>query len=269
MFQTHTWLTSKSNTLVHIFSIYLSTPLFFSKILQDGIVETKTQVQGRYLHEELQGRPLKRIWRKDLDSATTRSNSRKCKFMKRSRRRPTHLSFYPFFSLVLSFPFWLSDIFTSDQDQPLVCANPIPKPTSEVKTMKIYQVQGRLHNKEETTIEAWRWSSRRQACEYLEKSIQVEELASCSVQPLVQMENPKTYCKLDYCDKLNLVLTNLVKPSCHVCYFVWFLHLCVWLLEWLFILWLLFHCIDCTESNVPFVKRVWLLHQLQRQVAHS
>ena len=179
MFQTHTWPTSEPKTLVHIFSIYLSTPLFFSKILQDGIVETKTQVQGRYLLEELQGRPLKKIWRKDLDSTTTRSNSRKCKFMKRSRRRPTPPSFYLFFSLILSFPIWLSGILTCDQDQPLVCAHPIlDQLVSEIhvpKAMKIYQVQERHHTKEETTMEAWRWSSRRQACEDLKQSIQVEE----------------------------------------------------------------------------------------------
>ena len=101
--------------------------------------------------------------KKGLRLHNTWTNSSKCKYMKEWRRRPIPLSFY-LSSYFLSSLFWLSGVFTCDQDQPL-------------KTMKTYQVQGRLHNKEETTIEAWRWSSRKQACEDLEQSIQVEELS--------------------------------------------------------------------------------------------
>ena len=78
-----------------------------------------TQVQGRFLLEEFQGRPKNKNWRKDLDSTTAWSNSRMCKYMKKWRRRLTPSLFLSFF-LFLSSLIWLSSILTCEQEGPIV-----------------------------------------------------------------------------------------------------------------------------------------------------
>ena len=106
-------------------------------------------------------------------------------------QKSTPLSFY----LSSYFPSSLFDleIFSHViRNQPLVCAHPIPKPTSEVNHEDLSKFKGgsttkrKLQLKHEVDLQEDKhvktWSNL-----YKLKSYQV-----CFVQPLTQMENPKT-----------------------------------------------------------------------------
>ena len=73
-----------------------------------------------------------------------------------------------------------------------------------------------------------------------------------------------SFCKLNYCDKLNLVLANLVKPlllSLLLCMFSSLVCLIARMLVYFVIVFSMYRLYGEQRS---FVKRVWFLHQLQK-----
>ena len=75
-----------------------------------------------------------------------------------------------------------------------------------------------------------------------------------------------SFWKLNYCNKLNLVITNLVKPlllSMLLCMFSSLVCLIARMLVYFVIVFSMYRLYGEQRS---FVKRVWFLHQLQRQV---
>ena len=75
-------------------------------------------------------------------------------------------------------------------------------------------------------------------------------------------------CKFNYCDKLNLVLANLVKPLLLCLLLCMFSSLVCLFARMLVYFVIVFQCIDCTESNDLLWRECDFFTNFKRQVTH-